>query len=117
MITPERLLRIRNTQNKALPSICQVFRQTEQINDIGQVVYVFTEIGAVPCRTANFSRASQSKNEDVINYENKFLLTVPYDADIQEKDKVVIDGKSYIVDFMLLSEYKTAKTFVIVYGR
>lgn len=99
MLTADELEWMRETAGEALPSTCIVMGTAWVSDGMGGGTVTWNAVGTVACRLE-----AQSGDERVSGDRKtvfaRYRLTMPYDTEVTEQDKVQVDGVTYRVLFV-----------------
>lgn len=108
---------IRSEQLKALGSTATIYRRTLTDDGNGGKETTYPTSSTSACRLVFFGgrpvmpdTASASK----IDPKERFILTLPYDADILETDRVAVEGSTYeVISSKAARTWETVKRFLV----
>jgi head-tail adaptor len=99
-LTKSQIALARRTIKAKLPDEAIVLRLTAAADGYGSQTETFAEVGRYPCRIqfnfgipANFDSVEGTA---VVNRQT-FIVTLPYDADVTETDRLEINGAAYSI--------------------
>lgn len=96
MLTARELAQLRADILETLPDTCQIQRVTLVADAHGNTSEVWATVATVACRLDPFFRmASPNPVAAQEKMRNSYRLTVPYDADLRDGDRVLVDGDVY----------------------
>jgi head-tail adaptor len=96
MLTDAELAQLRSDIGELLPDTCQIQRSTDTTDDHGNVSEGWTTVATTSCRLDPFFRmASPNPVAAQEKMRNSYRLTIPYDADLRDGDRVLVGGDVY----------------------
>lgn len=96
MLTDAELAQLRSDIGELLPDTCQIQRVTTTTDAHGNWGEAWSTVGTVACRLDPFFRmASPNPVAAQEKMRNSYRLTVAWDADLRDGDRVLVDGDVY----------------------
>jgi hypothetical protein len=100
MLTQRQLAKMRRVANRLLPDTATILRRTMVDDGAGGEEATYNAIGATLCRFSAVDIKTRIKDQMTagrIQSNEGFLMSFPHDADIQETDRLAINGNTYDV--------------------
>ena len=88
MITDTEIMAMRDTQEDALPDTCIVRRRTLISDDMGGYTETWTDVGEYSCRIVPETTNDEGEQSEKVTVRAEWAITLPYNADVQEADRV-----------------------------
>lgn|GEM_PF-2433081 len=79
----------------------QVQRTTQRLDPYGNAVLDWADVDSVPCRLVEKRERVWSSERAESLVATVYLLLVPASADVQERDRVIVDSTTYTVTAVL----------------
>jgi SPP1 family predicted phage head-tail adaptor len=102
MLTASDIAFFRKAQESLMPDTATITRYTEGARDVrGDRPVTWQVVATVPCRIADSALggglAEVVTAMETLSSQSRYDLTVPYDTDIQGKDRVTVNGTIFEV--------------------
>jgi hypothetical protein len=94
------LAKMRRTANRLLPDMATILRRELVDDGAGGEEAVYNPIGTTKCRFSAPDIKTRIKDQMTggrIQSNEGFLMSFPHDADVQETDRLAINGNTYDV--------------------
>lgn len=108
----------RATQARYMPDTCQVLRRTSTRDAFNEKVDAYEVVATVPCRIAALNvrgRGGETVSSAmVLTGTPQFELTVPYDTEVLDSDRIAHNGITYdVTDAGLAGTFATARRVML----
>jgi hypothetical protein len=98
MLTQRQLTKMRRVANRLLPDIATILRRTLVDDGAGGEEATYNPIGTTLCRFSAIDIKTRIKDQMTggrIQNNEGFLMSFPHDAEVQETDRLAINGNVY----------------------
>jgi len=104
---------LRNRQLAWMPNICRVQRKTQIDNGAGGFTDTWSTVVSCACRIGISGKSPEERAiADRIGVELPYTVTLPYDTDVTEKDRLVVGTRVFQVLGVLVGSFETARKCV-----